>query len=60
MKEQNDFFNCNEHKNDCNCKMNLNDGTLTPGIDFSPNMRLNLSNGDLEFGMNIGNMWMKF
>ncbi len=51
----------NEQKNDFfNCKMNLNDGTFTPGIDLSPNMRLNLSNGDLEFGVNIGNMWMKF
>lgn len=50
-----------ENKTDFfNCKMNLNDGSLTPGIDFSPNTRLNLSNGDLEFGMNIGNVWMKF
>ena len=56
MQEQND-----EQKNDFfNCKMNLNDGTFTPGIDVSPNMRLNLSNGNLEFGVNIGNMWMKF
>lgn len=50
-KQKNEFFNC---------KMNLNDGTFTPGIDLSPNMRFNLSNGDLEFGVNIGNTWMKF
>ena len=43
-----------------NVKIKLNDGSISPGLDISPNVRMNLSTGDLELGTNVGGMWMSF
>ena len=36
----------------------INSGKMTPGMEVTPNTRINLKNGQLEVGMPIGNMWI--